>query len=138
MTAFGIPSAGRAMTMEELVRLIHRFLAPPWISVGVSVRESLLRTRQATGFGAAGSLWIATGSRRVFPGLAIPLGWIPERSIVEGQFDEDARRWTGGEIRRGWRSILAALWQKGYLRRNDPELLRLLGRTAPPTSGVIT
>jgi len=117
----------RVMTTEELCQTIYRFLAPPWISVGVSTSKDLLQARKRLGFDEAGALWIASGSKRVFPGIAIPLGLIPYENINTGKYDDGQRRFVSGTITRGWRGILAQLRNKGYLRRRDPELLWLIG-----------
>ena len=122
--------ARRALTTEEVTRLVHRFLAPPWISCGVSTSGDLLRQRAELGLDAAGALWVATADRREFTGVAIPLGVVPWENILTADFDEGRKRWFGGEVRRGWRSILEHLLRRGYLRRGDRELLFLVGRSA--------
>jgi len=120
----------KALTTEELTNLVWRFLAPPWISCGVSTSTSMLKARRDLGFDDAGALWVATGSKREFTGVAVPLGWIPYDNIQTGNYDKYHRKYVSGEIKRGWRGILDHLWSRGYLRRNDPELLYLIGRVA--------
>ena len=129
---YGAPRAApRSMSTGEFMELVYRFLAPPWIGCGVSVRDSRLKALESINLPPAGQIWVATNDQKEFTGVGIPLGELPYENIRTAEFDEDRMRWVGGELRRGWRFTLERLWQKGYLRKNDPELLFILGRARP-------
>lgn len=71
--------------------------------------------------------WLADGDYKRDWHLAMPKQQVPALSLKDAVWDEDAARWKGGEMKRGWRPALEQMIDWGILRPSA-ELTYLVGK----------
>ena len=104
----------RCMYTWELVALLWKHKSPRFDSCGVLKTRHGNNPRMAAGFSEAGTVWFSKPDERREV-MTVPWGCIPYGTIRTATFNEEDLRWEGGELTRGWRSILVALVKVGYL-----------------------
>jgi hypothetical protein len=109
----------------ELMGLLWKHKNPRFDSCGVLKTRHGNNPRKDANLGEAGSVWFSKPDERREV-MTVPWGCIPYATIRTATFNEDTLRWEGGELIRGWRSILYNLVKVGYLLPSD-ELDVLVG-----------
>ncbi len=116
----------RCMYPGEFLSILRAFKHPRWPTIGVTATRFGNSPREDAGIDRHGTIYVADASERRSI-MAIPCDCIPFGTIRTAVFIEERQVWEGGEMKRGWRSILETLVEQSYLLPDD-ELSFLIGK----------
>ena len=124
-----VREAPRPMFPWEFTDILQAYKHPRWASIGVEATIYGNAPRKEVGIDPCGSVWVAPAAVYYSNGkwlsddtqgrtwvCAVPQNIIPYTTLRSAIWDEDRLRWTGGEIKRGWRNALEELLKAGHLR----------------------
>jgi hypothetical protein len=123
LNAYRAPA--RCLYAWELKAIIRKHCHPRFDACGIISTVRGNAPRKLAGIEPHGTVWFSRLNERVWT-YAIPCGCIPYSTLRTAVWNEEKGRWEGGELARGWRSLLYLLVHKAYLIPSE-ELSYLIG-----------